>query len=329
MHDVAADQPEPALEPLGAEPRLGDDAGAKAGGVRLDRVEDRVGRHTLLRIPVAPVGQFGRELLAEQASDMAARGREAVVDGRGDQHLDDRRLRPAVALRIEEGAVHVIERWGQNNSRLVMLAGFGKTGEFRQSGQRDIHPEGAASYFERLDPPPEIGGKVGGVDQAVVEQLRSDIGDDAVGGDLLTPHQPHPDRPIPVDEHPRDRAFEADLDPRGAADLRHDLCDRAHAAYAVAPCPPPPVHFAEDMVEQDIGAAERVGRGIVADHRVEAEGRLHRLALEPAVEDGARRPREQVEHIALRFEVEAREAPPLPHAVEPRPHPFANIGWRV
>src|SRR3546814_8233184 len=57
---------------------------------------------TLFRSPVATARKFGRELLAEEAGDMLARRGEAVVDGRGDQHLDDRRLRPAILFRVEK-----------------------------------------------------------------------------------------------------------------------------------------------------------------------------------------------------------------------------------
>src|SRR3546814_1771903 len=70
------------------------------------------------------------------------------------------------------------------------------------------------------------------------------------------------------------------------------------------------------MVEENIGAARRVGARVIADHRVETEGGLDRLALEPAVEHRARRLGEQVEHIALPFEAEGGETPSLPRAVE-------------
>src|SRR3546814_1718449 len=48
---------------------------------------------------------------------------------------------------------------------------------------------------------------------------------------------------------------------------------------------------------------------------------------EPAAQHRARRLGEQVEHVALLFEVERREAPPLPRAVDQRAQPFADIGW--
>src|SRR3546814_18112112 len=72
------------------------------------RIDDAIRRRFLLVIPIAPVRQFGCELLAEEARHMLAGRRKAVVDGRGDQHLDNRRLRPAEMLCVEESAVHII-----------------------------------------------------------------------------------------------------------------------------------------------------------------------------------------------------------------------------
>src|SRR3546814_4053057 len=51
VHDIAADQAEHAFEPLGRQARLADDAGAKAGGLSLDGVADRVGRRVFLIVP--------------------------------------------------------------------------------------------------------------------------------------------------------------------------------------------------------------------------------------------------------------------------------------
>src|SRR3546814_15946923 len=79
------------------------------------------------------------------------------------------------------------------------------------------------------------------------------------------------------------------------------------------------------MVEENIGAARRVGARVIADHRVETEGGLDRLALEPAVEHRARRLGEQVEHIALPFEAEGGETPSLPRAVEQRAQPPPDV----
>src|SRR3546814_11197252 len=93
------------------------------------------------------------------------------------------------------------------------------------------------------------------------------------------------------------------------------------SADAVAPRALLAVHLAEDMVEENIGAARRVGARVIADHRVETEGGLDRLALEPAVEPRARRLGEQVAHIALPLEAEGGETPSLPRAVAQRAQP--------
>ena len=53
-------------KPLGAEDLAAEDRGAEAGSVGFDRVDDRVGGLAFLGIPIAAVGQFRCELLAEQ-----------------------------------------------------------------------------------------------------------------------------------------------------------------------------------------------------------------------------------------------------------------------
>ena len=81
MHDVSADQAEFSLNSLGAEDLATEDGGAEAGGIALDRVDDGIGGLVFLGIPVVAVGQYGRELLAEQAGDMLAFGGQTVVNG--------------------------------------------------------------------------------------------------------------------------------------------------------------------------------------------------------------------------------------------------------
>ena len=96
VENVAADQAEAALEverrmDLPADHRLGE-----ARRVGIDRRDDRVGRFLALLVPAPPGPEVVAEMLAEQRRDMLALGREARVQGRRDQHLDDRLLRPAV-----------------------------------------------------------------------------------------------------------------------------------------------------------------------------------------------------------------------------------------
>ena len=102
-------------------------------------------------------------------------------------------------------------------------------------------------------------------------------------------------------------------------------CSRAAFAIAwvIAPMPPMawpqtpflPFTSPKHMVQQHIGRARRIGAGIVADDGVEAEHRLDRIALEPAVEIVAGRLGEQVEQRALALHVEPRSR--LPTSAQP------------
>ena len=47
--------------------------------MRLDSVDDAIGGGAFFGIPVATIGQFRRELLAEQAGDVLASGRKASL----------------------------------------------------------------------------------------------------------------------------------------------------------------------------------------------------------------------------------------------------------
>jgi hypothetical protein len=78
----------------------------------------------LLSAGVPAAGTFVGEVLAEQACDMGPGRGEAVVEGGGDQHLDDRLLRPAVALRVDEGTVHIAERGRHDDSAGEVVAGL-------------------------------------------------------------------------------------------------------------------------------------------------------------------------------------------------------------
>ncbi len=75
---------------------------------------------------------------------LAGRG-QGVVQGRGDQHLDDRLLRPAERLGVAIGGVHVVEAGGDDDAALVVLGHgrAGQAGEARQLRQGHIHAEGA------------------------------------------------------------------------------------------------------------------------------------------------------------------------------------------
>jgi hypothetical protein len=94
----------------------------------------------------------------------------------------------------------------------------------------------------------------------------------------------------------------------------------------VAPGALDAVRLPEDVVEQDIGAAGRVGARVVADHRIEAEHRLDRIALEPAVEVFAGRAGKQRQRLAPPRQVEGGEHARLQRRVDQALEAL-RLGW--
>ena len=62
------------------------------------------------------------------------------------------------------------------------------------------------------------------------------------------------------------------------------------------------------MMHEHVARASRIGAGVGSDDFVEAEDRLDRIALEPLVEQVAGRAGEELEEVALAFEVERAQA---------------------
>ncbi len=155
------------------------------------------------------------------------------------------------------------------------------------------------------------------------------VGDHAAGGDLGAVLEERARRPPAALEDARDRRPGADLHPARLGLARHGLRDRPHPADRVPPGALPAVHLAEDVVQQHVGAARGVRAREVAHDAVEAEAGLERLGLEPALEPLARGQGEEVEHVALQRERQAREvAARLPRREE-LGHPAARVGRRL
>src|SRR5258706_6233185 len=94
----------------------------------------------------------------------------------------------------------------------------------------------------------------------------------------------------------------ADLDAARLGLGAHRLRDRAHAADRVAPRALLAVHLAEDVMQEHVGGAGRIGAREVPHHAVESEARLDGLGLEPAVEPIGPGYGEEIERIALRLD---------------------------
>ena len=90
-------------------------------------------------------------VLHEQAGDVLAFGRQAGIDGRGDQHFNNGRCRPAELAGVEIGLLEIIERRADDDTGAVMLGSLGArpAGKIRQLGQRDVHAEGAGAALYR------------------------------------------------------------------------------------------------------------------------------------------------------------------------------------
>ena len=131
MHDIASDQPELPVEPFGTENLSPQDGGAEAWRDGLDRIDYGIGCSILFIVPIAAIGEFGRELLAKQARHMLACRSQTIVDRAGDEHFDDRFLGPALGLGIEERPVHVIQCRGENDTRPVVLTRMRERGKRR------------------------------------------------------------------------------------------------------------------------------------------------------------------------------------------------------
>ena len=120
MEDIAVDQPETPLETFGGEHLLADDQLAHPRRMVFEHREHRLDRRAFL---LGGPFQLGVELLAEQAGDVGSGGIDQTwIDGRGDQHLDNRRVAPAQPLCVIEGPVHVVERRGHDDPGGQVLA---------------------------------------------------------------------------------------------------------------------------------------------------------------------------------------------------------------
>ena len=259
---------------------------------------------------------------------MLARRGKAVIDGRWDQNFDDRALGPTITFCVQESLVHVIEGWRDDDAGLVMLTCFGEAGKARQFGKCHIHPEGTAAYLEALNAALVFGAQVGVVEHLSVKKFGADIGNDPAGDHFLAAFKANASDLAAVDQYAVDRAFQTDFDAQIAANLGHDLRDRAHAADAVPPSAFLAIYLPENMVKQDIGAARCVWAGIIADNSIKTEGGLYSFAFEPTVKQRACRLGKQVKHVTLPLDRKACQLATLKGSVDQGFEAITDIGRR-
>ena len=172
----------------------------------------------------------------------------------------------------------------------------------RERGQgieRDVHAQGAGAVAPLPDAFEERRGQGIGRHQPRIKQFRIDVRGHVFRADALAVVEDDTDGTILLHDHLANAGPEADLDAVAGGGARHRLRDRAHAADRVSPHAFPAVHFAEGMVQHDIGGAGGIRTGVVADDGVEPEQRLDEIVREGVVQHLARRTREQIEQQAL------------------------------
>ncbi len=222
-------------------------------------------------------------------------------------------------LRVEIRALHVRERRADHDAAPVvrLRRSAGEHGEIGQFRQRDVHPERAGSAAVGANARAKVGVEMLGCHEPLEQELRIDIGHDAPGFDHFAAFEQHACRAPGLDDDALNRRAHAERHAASRAFLCHRLRDRAHAADRVAPLAALAVDLAEHVVQQHIGGSRGVGAREIADDRVEAERRLDRRRLEPAVEHVAGALGEEVEHVAAAGQVERAKTPRELQGVEP------------
>src|SRR5262249_8826510 len=136
-------------------------------------------------------------------------------------------------------------------------------------------------------------------DHVEIEQLRIDVGDDALRLDLSTAGKHATSSAMRADRYSRHRCIGKKIDTERTSLRRHGLRDRAHPADRVSPLPSLAVDFADDVVQQHVARAGRIGTRKITDDCIESERGLDRIRLKPAVENVPRALGEQVEQITM------------------------------
>jgi len=179
-----------------------------------------------------------------------------------------------------------------------MIARLGQACEFRQFRQREIHAERAGAAAVVQHALAKIGRQKVLRDKAREQEFRIEVRDDGARAEAFALSRGHTDSLALFDDHFRHAVVRRERHAFFRASLRHRLCDRAHAADRMSPHALAAVRFAEEVMQQHIGRARRVGRRVIADNGVEAQHRLDRIAFEPAIEHVAGRLSEQGQEIA-------------------------------
>src|SRR5258706_2262949 len=117
VKNIAAEQAELALQIERREDLPADHACRKTRRITIHGRDHEIGDLIAMVIPGPALGQFRRDVLAEQAGDMLARRAQRIVERRGDQQLDHTLAAPAMRPRGLPGAVHIAEAPTDDDAR--------------------------------------------------------------------------------------------------------------------------------------------------------------------------------------------------------------------
>ncbi len=148
----------------------------------------------------------------------------------------------------------------------------------------------------------DLGGEALGAGQVEDGRPRMRTGGDDRRANLLAGSESHSRRPAVADVDRDDLGVGAHRRAGGLCRARDGLADRPHPADHLAPDTRHAVELAERVVQQVVGGAGRSRAGPDADHAARGDRALHRVVLEPVVEQVADRHGEdpdQVVHVPL------------------------------
>ena len=121
VEDVAADERELSLHIERRKDHPSKYGRTEIRRIARHRVDHDIGDFFATIVPARSIGQLRRDMLAEQARDMLALRRQAVVEHALNMHLDHRLLRPAGAARVGVGLVQIFQRRRDHHAAAVMV----------------------------------------------------------------------------------------------------------------------------------------------------------------------------------------------------------------
>lgn len=121
MKDVSADESEGALEIQRTHNLAPQHGGLEIGRMGIDQIDHQVCHFFTMSVPGCIVGQHRGDMLAKQARHVLACWRQAFVQCRGYEHLNDGPLGPAAGPRVEIGLIHIRETRGHDDAGRVMI----------------------------------------------------------------------------------------------------------------------------------------------------------------------------------------------------------------